>query len=469
MSQPNTGSKTKVQPIRARLEKFSTREEFARGYRQYITSDGILLPTRQVKDIGTQIALKLEIADGTVGLRADGEVTEHRQNSKGQTVAMFIRFHRIDPASQAVVQLALAEASSAAPRSVDEPAADQTEAPDERPDLDAFAEELDSTFDSIFSSGAFSAVSDTSDSDAPASSSSGLSIGTAPRLATSASEADGAPQEWANTLSSDFAVVEASDAAEARDGTEPDDERTGDRAAQLLAAFGVNAPDSDESSDDFGEAADTGTPQDMPAIGATTENSSVQPVARISVGKAPASGNPRAAALLKNAADNEAAARKTAGAAWLESAASDSGEQSAVQSDELRQLIAHITSDHAVVESTASAMSPAEIAPTSPRAEQDDDELFADLVDEQADHVSPPPAVLKGASADEQPDDSDTTSASEGTEDDSAAGTDSADTSSTAAPAARNRPPAPVPATPSKGIFARFFAWLASLFGGGKS
>jgi Tfp pilus assembly protein PilZ len=190
LSQPNTGSSTKVQPIRARLEKFKTREEFARGYRQYITNDGILLPTRQVKDVGTRIALKLEIADGSVGLRADGEVTEHRRNSKGQTVAMFIRFDRIDPASQAVIQLALAEASGAAAKPEVEPSAEQSTPPVERPDLEAFAEELDSTFDAIFTSGAFSSVGDSSDSESDANQPPGLSLGSAPRLASAASDAD---------------------------------------------------------------------------------------------------------------------------------------------------------------------------------------------------------------------------------------------------------------------------------------
>jgi hypothetical protein len=168
--------------------------------------------------------------------------------------------------------------------------------------------------------------------------------------------------------------------------------------------------------------------------------------------------------LLKTASEAELAERKTAGAAWLESAATDSTERSSTQSNELRELIARVTSDHAIVEDKDSSLSP---LPAATTVEEDDDDLFAGLVDDERTRVSPPPAVLKNLAVTAE---NEVTPANvlheegemeESADDEPAPGADAASDSEAA--------DGPLEVARPQGLIARFFAWLSSLFGGSTS
>jgi len=111
LTQSTPDSSAKPTPIRARLDKFQTVDEFAAGYQQHFLPDGIRLPTRQVKPVGTRIALKLELATGATALRADGVVEAIRENSDGQPIGMDIRFEKIEPNSRRLIERMQADRS----------------------------------------------------------------------------------------------------------------------------------------------------------------------------------------------------------------------------------------------------------------------------------------------------------------------------------------------------------------------
>jgi len=169
---------SKVTAIRARLEKFSTVDAFVEGYNQYFFRGGMLLPTRQSREVGTPVSLQLEIGDGTTVVRADGEVQQVRTNESGRAVGMVIRFKRVDAATRDLMARILRErherrtgSHSVVTETPQAPAAGAQSRPapfappkpassrlaDE--DINAIENALDSTFDSIFgSTGSFGAV-----------------------------------------------------------------------------------------------------------------------------------------------------------------------------------------------------------------------------------------------------------------------------------------------------------------------
>ncbi len=488
----------KPHAIRARLEKFSTREEFARGYRQYLSAAGILLPTRQVKPVGTRVALRLELAGGEVALRADGMVTEHRVNSRGQTLGMQIRFDRIEPASRAVIQLSLegpSEPDSASP------ASSQPRKPGNstmRPDLDAFAEELDSTFDSIFATGAFSSVEDTDFLAAISRPGAGVHD-TADRLSGPRAAADDSStggvrdplavarraesrkHEWSNTLSSDFSVAESSEKADDEpvspqspiaDETALTEDRSDDRAAQLLAAFGI-APTNDEPVASAAAAADE---DESPPIGATTENSAAHALGRINFNRLPANEvAPRRTDDSRSGAspgltEDSAASARPLGSAWLDDAMRATEEPATRTSDvaSLQRLISRVTSEHAVVGGGS------ESTPDYSGSEPDSLDALLGLTDPFAGSGPAPPPKST-----ELPDRAITgfgavTSADQLRPIERAASALFPPSTTEQAPLPANSASAesvdtsasqtlPVPTRP--GLVARFFAWLRSLFG----
>jgi Tfp pilus assembly protein PilZ len=163
---------SKATAIRARLDRFSSVDDFIEGYNQYFFRGGMLLPTRQARSVGTTVSLQLEIADGTTVVRADGEVQQVRVNDAGRTVGMVVRFKRVDSATRDLMTRILRErherrtgantpdAPSPPPENEQTPEPGTTEDPNASrladEDINAIESALDSTFDSIFGgSGAF--------------------------------------------------------------------------------------------------------------------------------------------------------------------------------------------------------------------------------------------------------------------------------------------------------------------------
>lgn len=158
-----------MRAIKARLSKFSTIEEYVHGWGQYYYIGGILLPTRNTEPTGTNVTLHIQIATGDTVLRGEGVVEDVRNNAAGDPVGMVIRFTKLDSTSKALVDQILdqkrASRTSAAHVVSTQPEPQQQEGPE----LDAIADALDQTFDSIFGgSGSQEPVADPRDgSDLP--------------------------------------------------------------------------------------------------------------------------------------------------------------------------------------------------------------------------------------------------------------------------------------------------------------
>jgi hypothetical protein len=253
---------SRPQAIRARLDKFDSIQAFSQGYRNYFFRNGILLPTRQVKPLGTSVSLKLEIANGEVVLRAEGRVQDHRHNADGQPVGMVIRFDRVDPACQPIIDAILQE--QAALRSGRVPTVSRPEGVPTVPDLrssadfEAIAEELESSFDSIFGSGMFRPVDPEREAEAEDQAPTALRAPTLLQrpgaLALQAAQADdeaGAEDApWMSTLDASIRATQTGAfvqvAGPAADTTPPVEETApSSEADQLLRAFGLSSTDSD--------------------------------------------------------------------------------------------------------------------------------------------------------------------------------------------------------------------------------
>ncbi len=160
MSSDQNHSSDRMSALRARLDKFETVDDFVSGYSQYFFRGGILLPTRHAKPEGTLISMQIEIAGGETVLRAEGEVKQVRRNDLGRPVGMVIRFSRLDARSREIVDRVLQHkkkiAETGSMQAVVERATARRAASGDvsalgEGDLNAIAEAIDDTFDSIFS------------------------------------------------------------------------------------------------------------------------------------------------------------------------------------------------------------------------------------------------------------------------------------------------------------------------------
>ena len=149
-----------MKAIKARLSKFSTVDEFINGWGSYYFGGGLLLPTRNTEPTGTAVSLHIQIATGDTVLRGEGTVEEVRTNSSGKPVGMVIRFTKLDAASKDLVRQILdhkRKARTSTSEVVVEDSAvsgltDQAaNANLGASEIGAIADELEQTFDSIFS------------------------------------------------------------------------------------------------------------------------------------------------------------------------------------------------------------------------------------------------------------------------------------------------------------------------------
>lgn len=161
-----------ARPVRARLDKFETLDAFVEGYSQYFSRGGMLLPTRNPREVGSTISLQLEIRGGVVAVRAVARVDQVRTATDGSPVGMVLRFVETDEPTRALVNRILGErkqrrtaehmavgatpaagspvvpsSAGSAPVQTTTAEAARTLASD---DLHAIADALDETFDSIF-------------------------------------------------------------------------------------------------------------------------------------------------------------------------------------------------------------------------------------------------------------------------------------------------------------------------------
>ena len=104
--------------------------------------------------------MQIEIAGGETVLRAEGEVKQVRRNDLGRPVGMVIRFSRLDARSREIVDRVLQHkkkiAETGSMHAVVERATARRAASGDvsalgEGDLNAIAEAIDDTFDSIFS------------------------------------------------------------------------------------------------------------------------------------------------------------------------------------------------------------------------------------------------------------------------------------------------------------------------------
>ena len=149
-----------MKAIKARLSKFSTVDEFVEGWGSYYFSGGLLLPTRNIEPAGATVSMHIQIATGDSVLRGEGTVEEVRTNSAGKPVGMVIRFTKLDANSKEIVRRILDYK-----KKIRTSPAEQLVQGDPQPgltdqatgenlaasELGAIADELEETFDSIFS------------------------------------------------------------------------------------------------------------------------------------------------------------------------------------------------------------------------------------------------------------------------------------------------------------------------------
>lgn len=94
--------------LRARLDKFQTVDAFIDGFHRFFARGGVLLPTRQPREVGSRVTLQLEIAGGTIVLLAEGVVDSVRADKENRSPGMVIRFTHIEPPYRATVERILA-------------------------------------------------------------------------------------------------------------------------------------------------------------------------------------------------------------------------------------------------------------------------------------------------------------------------------------------------------------------------
>jgi len=463
LTQSTPDSSAKPTPIRARLDKFQTVDEFAAGYQQHFLPDGIRLPTRQVKPVGTRIALKLELATGATALRADGVVEAIRENPDGQPIGMDIRFEKIEPNSRRLIERIQADRSWERERSGIVPVlpVEEMVTAEGTADFEAIADELDSTFDSIFSAGPFSdaaAAEDANDTSAMPQYKTLLQRPGALDAALAGADQHGGTPEWASTLGADFAPASTVEAAPASNAA-PEHE-----AEALLAAFGLNR--------DAGSSPDSAAPSGSAEGEADPDG---LPIGRIAFQKLPPQTPDRTADDDPGRLRSESSTRRPGkptdpnemtqrahSSAWAD--ASTGGEpQSAPASsdeDELRSMLKRITSDHAAIFDSVHATRPSggsalEDTTGPVREEEDLDALLGGSSPPSAQSTPPLPVLPTKLSTESSPQASDdASSAAQAT---SAPATNGGDSQPASGSALQSRPP--------QGVFARFFAWLRGLFG----
>lgn len=96
VSASEAGSQEDVVPLRARLQRFQSVQDFIAGFNRYVTTNAILLPTPSPREVGTRLHVHLEIASGDVVFACLGVVHDHKLGPNGKPVAMTIRLQSVD-------------------------------------------------------------------------------------------------------------------------------------------------------------------------------------------------------------------------------------------------------------------------------------------------------------------------------------------------------------------------------------
>ncbi|MBU6161977.1 MAG: hypothetical protein KGO50_12750, partial [Myxococcales bacterium] len=374
-----------------------------------------------------------------------------------------IRFEKIEPNSRRLIERIQADRSWDRERSGIVPvvAVEEMVTAEGTADFEAIADELDSTFDSIFAAGPFSdaaATEGTNDTSAIPQYKTLLQRPGALDAALAGAEPHGGTPEWASTLGADFAPASTVEAAPAS-ASAPEHE-----ADALLAAFGLNR--------------DAGTPPDSAATPESAEGEADPdglPIGRIAFQKMPSQTPDRTADDDPGRLRSESSTRRPGkptdpnemtqrahSNAWA--AASTGGEpQSAPTSsdeEDLRSMLKRITSDHAAIFDAVHSARPtggAALEDTSApaRAEEDLDALLG-VSSSPAAHSAPPlPVLPTKLSTESSPKASD--DAPLAAQETSAPATNDGSSQPAPGSALQSRPP--------QGVFARFFAWLRGLFG----
>lgn len=460
MTQSSPDSSAKPTPIRARLDKFQTVEEFVEGYQHNFLPDGIRLPTRQVKPVGTRIALKLELATGATVLRADGIVESIRENPDGLPIGMDIRFEKVEPISRRLIERIQADRSWERERSGIVPflPAEDVVTTNNTADFEAIADELDSSFDSIFSAGPFSdatAAEDANDTSAIPQYKTLLQRPGALSAALAGADPHGGMPEWARTLGADFAPASSVPASH------PFTSAPEHEAEALLAAFGLNPDTNTPSASEVTPAAFDviAEPEAMPIGRIAFQKMTPQLPSKIAKEDPSRLRSESSTRRPGHPTDpNEAihSAQTTAGA---EASAQDRMPAAAISGDDedLRSMLKQITSDHAAIFDSVHALRPAtgvmaEIA-SSPASDEEDLEALLGVSSAPAPQSAPPLPVLPPRLS------------HEGSAQAADAASSAADAVSTAAIDNGNPPAAALQTSPPQGMVARFLAWLRRLFG----
>ena len=273
-----------MKAIKARLSKFSTVDEFVDGWGSYYFSGGLLLPTRNTEPAGTEVSLHIQIATGESVLRGEGTVEEVRTNSAGKPVGMVIRFSKLDANSKELVKRIInhkkKNRTSAAEHVVE--ASSHSGLTDQATgenlaasELGAIADELEETFDSIFS-GSYLNVGDASES--------GFGESDTPDADAFFAGADSAPvddgQFDVERADDGESAAEPADTAESEaDGPpQPDDEPLADHAAPTedgAPAEAAAADDSEIASEEDGDnATESEASNQAPATDGADDDSS---------------------------------------------------------------------------------------------------------------------------------------------------------------------------------------------------
>ena len=283
-----------MKAIKARLSKFSTVDEFIEGWGSYYFSGGLLLPTRNTEPAGTSVSLHIQISTGESVLRGEGTVEEVRTNSSGKPVGMVIRFTKLDASSKDLVRQILDHKKKARTSETEEVIdagmsglTDQATGENlAASEIGAIADELEQTFDSIFS-GSFLSVDSASQSgfgDEPAAEAE-AKVESEEEAASDATADEPAPEV---TSPNDEPTVElgddALDAAAAAD------------AAARTAEEGEEPPNEFEVSgvmDDSADIETAGEPEaddeaDAPVEASADEDQAEQPPAEAAPSEAPA-------------------------------------------------------------------------------------------------------------------------------------------------------------------------------------
>jgi uncharacterized protein (TIGR02266 family) len=463
LTQSTLDSSAKPTPIRARLDKFQTVDEFAEGYQQNFLPDGIRLPTRQVKPVGTRIALKLELATGATVLRADGIVESIRENAEGQPIGMDIRFEKIEPNSRRLIERIQAEHSWERQQSGIVPIVhtEDVVTAEGTADFEAIADELDSSFDSIFSAGPFldaAEAEDTNDTSAiPQYKTLLQRPGALSAALAGADPHDGGTPEWASTLGADFAPASSVEVAPPITSAPEHD------AEALLAAFGMNP--------------DAGPPSSsavMPAAFDENADPDAMPIGRIAFQKLPPQlpsriaeedpGRLRSESSTRRpgkSTDTNEATQRAHSSAWAEAPADDNPPSAATftDDDDLRSMLKQITSDHAAIFDSVHSLSATGVeseAAATPAGDEEDLEALLGVSSSPASQSAPPLPVLPPRLSNEG----------------SAQAADPASSAvdaQSASAVTNGSPPAAagtaLQTSPPQGIVARFVAWLRRLFG----